>query len=172
VSGRGVEHCKAIAAALGQPALAERIKAVCERRVRYGYRRVHVRVKRKGRYVNHRRVHRLYNELGMQLRNKPPKRRVEARLREGRREATQAGEIRAMDFVRDPLATGRKPRELTIVDTWSRFGEVLVSLDQRRFVRYGPIQPEPLQAVPLAFQSSRSTQDRQSGLKIASALAA
>jgi putative transposase len=74
---------------LGQAALAERIKAICETRVRYGYRRVHVLLRREGWHVNHKRVHRLYNELGLQLRNKAPKRRVKAKLREDRREATQ-----------------------------------------------------------------------------------
>ena len=71
--------------------------------------------------MNPKRVRRLYNELGLQLRNKTPKRRVKAKLREDRSEATRTNQVWAMDFVHDQLATGRKLRILTIVDTFSRF---------------------------------------------------
>ena len=105
----------------GQAGLEKRIREICETRVRYGYRRVHVLLQREGWDVNHKKVHRIYNELGLQLRNKSPKRRVKAKLREDRCEATQANETWAMDFVHDQLATGKKLRVLTIVDTFSRF---------------------------------------------------
>ena len=89
--------------------------------MRYGYRRVHVLLQRDGWAVNIKRVYRLYRELGLQLRNKTPKRRVKAKLREGRVDALQINETWAMDFVHDQLATGRKIRVLTIIDTYSRF---------------------------------------------------
>ena len=75
----------------------------------------------KGGLVNAKRVYRLYNEMGQQLRNKTPKRRVKAKLQEDRVEATQSNETWAMDFVHDQLVTGRKIRVLTIVDTFWRF---------------------------------------------------
>lgn len=105
----------------GQADLKQRIKEICETRVRYGYRRVHVLLRRDGWAVNPKRVYRLYKELGLQLRNKTPKRRVKAKLREDRTVALQINETWAMDFVHDQLATGRKIRVLTIVDTFSRF---------------------------------------------------
>jgi len=46
-----------------------------------------------------------------------PNRRVKAKLREDRRDATQPNETWAMDFVHDQLPTGRKIRVLTVVDT-------------------------------------------------------
>ena len=52
--------------------------------MRYGYRRVHVLLQREGWEVNTKRIYRLYNELGLQLRNKTPKRRVKAKLRDDR----------------------------------------------------------------------------------------
>jgi hypothetical protein len=64
-------------------------------------------------------------EMGLQLRNKTPKRRVKAKLREDCREATQPNETWAMDFVHDQLATGRKIRILTVVDTFTRFSPVI-----------------------------------------------
>ncbi len=66
-------------------------------------------------------IYRLYQNLGLQLRYKTPKRRVKAKLREDRCEAQRHNETWAMDFVHDQLATGRKIRVLTIVDTFSRF---------------------------------------------------
>ena len=77
-------------------------------------------------FVDHRqKTRRVYRELGLQLRNKTPKRRVKAKLREDRRNATRPNETWAMDFVHDQLATGRKLRVLTIVDTFSRFSPAL-----------------------------------------------
>ena len=67
-----------------QAALKARMKAIAETRVRYGYRRVHVLLKREGWTVNHKRTYKLYKEMGLQLRNKTPKRRVKAKLREDR----------------------------------------------------------------------------------------
>jgi putative transposase len=54
-----------------------------------------------------------------------PKRRVEAKLREDRRPAIEANETRAMDFVHDQLATGRKIRILTVGDTFTRFAPAI-----------------------------------------------
>jgi putative transposase len=105
----------------GQADLKQRIKEICEIRVRYGYRRVHVLLRRDGWAVNPKRIYRLYKEMGLQLRNKVPRRRVKAKLRDDRTVAVQINETWAMDFVHDQLATGRKIRVLTIVDTFSRF---------------------------------------------------
>lgn len=109
----------------GQADLKQRIKEICETRVRYGYRRVHVLLRRDGWAVNPKRVYRLYKEMGLQLRNKTPKRRMKAKLREDRAVAVQVNETWAMDFVHEQLATGRKIRILTIVDTFSRFSPAL-----------------------------------------------
>jgi putative transposase len=103
-----------------QAAVAKRIREICETRVRYGCRRVHVLLDREGWGINIKKVYRIYRELGMQLRNKTPKRRVKAKLREDRAEAVGPNDVWAMDFVHDQLATGRKLRVLTVVDTFSR----------------------------------------------------
>jgi putative transposase len=97
-----------------QAGLEARIKEICATRVRYGYRRVHVLLRREGWDVNIKRTHRIYNELGLQLRNKTPERRVKAKLRDDRKAPTQPNETWAMDFVHDQLATGNKLR--TLVD--------------------------------------------------------
>jgi putative transposase len=109
----------------GQADLELRIKEICATRVRYGYRRVHVLLRREGWLINHKKARRIYRELGLQLRNKTPKRRVKAKLRDDRRPATQPNETWAMDFVHDQLAMGRKIRILTVVDTFSRYSPII-----------------------------------------------
>ena len=47
-------------------------------------------LRREGWRVNAKRVWRLYREMGLQLRSKTPKRRVKAKLREGRADASAA----------------------------------------------------------------------------------
>jgi putative transposase len=105
--------------------LKKRVKEVCETHVRYGYRRVYYILRRDGWLVNMKKVYRLYRELGLQLRNKTPKRRVKAKLREDRTAAVHSNDVWAMDFVHDQLATGRKLRILTVVDTFSRVSPVV-----------------------------------------------
>jgi putative transposase len=105
--------------------LKQRIKEIAETRVRYGYRRIHVLLRREGWLVNAKRVCRLYREMGLQLRNKPPKRRVKAKLREGRLPAVAPNQIWAMDFMHDQLFDGRRLRVLTVVDVCTRFSPAL-----------------------------------------------
>jgi len=102
------------------------MKEICATRVRYGYRRVHVMLRRDGWRINQKKTRRIYRELGLQLRNKPPKRCVKAKLRDDRKVATRPNETWAMDFVHDQLATGTKLRVLTIVDTFSWMSPAIV----------------------------------------------
>jgi putative transposase len=86
---------------------------------------VHVLLRREGWSINEKRTRRIYRELGLQLRNKSPKRRVKAKLRDDRRAATRPNETWAMDFVHDQLAAGSKIRVLTVVDIFSRYSPAL-----------------------------------------------
>ena len=95
-----------------RPRLESRIKEICQTRVRYGYRRVHFMLRREGWVINEKKTRRVYNEMGMQLRSKTPKRRVKAALRADRTPPSRSNEVWAMDFVHDQLATGTKLRIL------------------------------------------------------------
>ena len=93
--------------------------------MRYGYRRVHFMLRREGWVINEKRTRRVYNEMGMQLRSKTPKRRVKAALRADRTPPSRSNEVWAMDFVHDQLATGTKLRILTVIDTFSRYAPIV-----------------------------------------------
>ena len=104
-----------------QAVLRQRIREIAETRVRWGYRRIHVLLKREGWRINAKRVHRLYCLEGLQLRNKTPKRKVSAKLRSDRTLAKRQNEVWAMDFMSDQLFDGTRLRILTIVDAFTRF---------------------------------------------------
>ncbi len=112
-----------------QAALRLRIREIAETRVRYGYRRIHVLLRREGWAVNAKRVYRLYVEEGLQIRNKRPKRKVAAKLREDRRPASGPNDVWAMDFLSDQLFNGSKIRVLTIVDAFTKLSP---AIDVRR----------------------------------------
>ena len=76
-----------------QAGLAARIKAICETRVRCGYRRVQVLLRREDWVINQNKARWIYNELGLQLRNRTPKRRVKAKLREDRAPTTRPNDV-------------------------------------------------------------------------------
>jgi putative transposase len=81
-----------------QAGIEARIREICETRVRYGYRRVHVLLCREGWAINMKRTPRIYNELGLQLRNTTRKRRVKAKLRGDRYAASRVNDVCAMDL--------------------------------------------------------------------------
>ena len=108
-----------------QADLKQRIEEIAQTSLRYGYRLIHVPLKREGWEVNPKRVYRLYKEMGLQLRNKMPNRRVKAKLRNDRTEAVSPNETWAMDFVHDQLVTGQRLRILTVVDTFYRFSPAI-----------------------------------------------
>lgn len=102
------------------PVLRARIKELAWLRVRYGYKRIAVLLRREGWVVNHKRVRRLYREEGLAIRTKTPRRRRAAIVRDERVVPTAPNQSWAMDFMHDLLADGTKIRLLTIVDTFSR----------------------------------------------------
>jgi len=99
--------------------LRERLKALAHERRRFGYRRLHVLLRREGHVVNHKRLYRLYREE-----------RLAVRKRGGRKRAvgTRAplaiplgpNQRWSLDFVSDQLACGRRFRILTVVDDCTR----------------------------------------------------
>lgn len=101
-------------------ALSMRIKEITDTRPHYGYQRVYVMLRREGWRDNHKRVYRLYQEMGLSLRLKRPRRNKSAHARQPQTMAQCANHIWSMDFVADNLFDGRKLRALTVVDQYTR----------------------------------------------------
>jgi len=116
---RSVWHYRSVRS--DQAALRRRIRDIAETRVRYGYKRVYIMLRREGVHVNHKRVYRLYSEEGLTLRAKRPRRHVSAAHRQPPRVLPRAaGHTLSMDFVADQLEDGRRFRMLTVVDVFTR----------------------------------------------------
>jgi len=86
----------------------------------YGYRRVHVMLKREGWGVGGNSVYRLYREEGLALRTRQPRRRKMVVHRQARCQPQRPNEAWSLDFVHDQLSNGQKFRMLTVVDVFSR----------------------------------------------------
>lgn len=102
-----------------QGALRVRLRELAGSRVRYGYRRLTVMLKREGWNVNAKRIYRLYIEEGLIVRTQTRKQRARRqRIALGR--ATAINQRWSMDFVAQRLADGRWIRVLTVVDQYTR----------------------------------------------------
>ncbi|HWT85709.1 MAG TPA: IS3 family transposase [Myxococcales bacterium] len=117
------------------PALRERLRGLAAERRRFGYRRLHVLLRREGYRVNLKRVYRLYREEGLAVRRRRRRRRV-AR---GTPLAVPAriNERWSLDFLLDTLEDGRRVRLLAVVDDFTRAClaiEVDTSIGGRRVV--------------------------------------
>ncbi|MGI8855127.1 MAG: IS3 family transposase [Thermomicrobiales bacterium] len=109
-----------------QSPLRQRIRELAAVRVRYGYRRIHILLRREGWKVNAKRVYRLYREEGLSLRLKRSKKRVSV-PQVAPPPATRPNERWSIDFLKDSLADGRAFRVFTIVDNLSRASPVIVA---------------------------------------------
>jgi len=89
-------------------------------RVRYGFWRIYILLRREGFKDNHKRMYRVYKEEGLNLRSKRPKRNKSGAHRMERPVLSTINECWSMDFVSDQLFDGRRFRALTVVDNFSR----------------------------------------------------
>jgi putative transposase len=104
-----------------ESALKMSTKEITDTRVHYGYRRVHVLLRREGHTDNVKRICRLYRvEVeGLSQRLKRQRRNKAAKLRQPKQLANAVNEIWSMDFVADASFDGRKLRMLTVVDLYT-----------------------------------------------------
>ena len=119
-------------------ALRERLVALAREKPRYGYRRLHVLLKRHepNERVNHKRVWRVYRDLGLSVR-RTRRKRLERVLRP-RPILTAPNQEWAIDFASDVAASGRRLRIFSVVDCYTRECltlEVDTSLPSRRVTR-------------------------------------
>jgi putative transposase len=110
--------------------IRQRMHEIARTRIRYGYRRIHIMLKRDGWDVGRNLVYRLYREEGLILRGKQPKRRKMLVHRQARCRPKRVNEAWSLDFVADQLSNGQKFRALTIVDVFSREG-LAIEVGQR-----------------------------------------
>jgi putative transposase len=99
--------------------LRMRIRDIAQARIRYGYKRIHVLLRREGWRINHKAVYRIYRQEGLNLRYKSRRKHI-SRARLPRVDVAGINQCWAMDFMSDTLFNGRRFRALTMIDIYSR----------------------------------------------------
>jgi putative transposase len=113
------------------------LQAHIEKHPTHGFPKTFAYLRRAGKQWNHKRIHRVYKELNLNLRRKG-KRRLPARIKQPLEQVLHPNEIWSIDFMQDTLLNGRKFRTFNAIDDFNR--EVLAieidtSLPAARVVR-------------------------------------
>jgi putative transposase len=99
--------------------LRERMTELARVRRRFGYRRLHILLKREGYVVNHKKLFRLYREEKLAVRHRGSRKRAIG-TRAPMLVPLRPNERWSLDFVADQLIDGRRFRILAIVDDCTR----------------------------------------------------
>lgn len=106
--------------------LRKRMIEIARERRRFGYRRLHVLLKREGHVVNHKRLFRLYREEKLAVRRRGGRKRAIG-TRAPMLVPLGPNERWSLDFVSDQFTDGRRFRILAIVDDCTRENLALVA---------------------------------------------
>ena len=114
-----------------------RLRDLAQQRRRFGYRRLHILLRRDGVLINRKKTQRLYTEEGLTVRKRRSRRRAVG-ARAAPPVVALPNQRWSLDFVHDQMACGRRFRVLNIVDDVTR--ECLravpdTSISGRRVVR-------------------------------------
>lgn len=99
--------------------LRERMKAIAHERRRFGYRRLHVLLRREGHVVNHKRLFRIYREEKLTVRRRGGRKRAMG-TRAPMLIPMAPNQRWSLDFVSDQMTDCRRFRVLTVVDDCTR----------------------------------------------------
>jgi putative transposase len=117
-------------------ALRQRLRELAHERRRFGYRRLHILLRREGLHMNHKKLRRLYREERLQVRRRLGRKRALG-MRAPLSVPQAANQRWSLDFVSDQLTSGRRFRILTVVDDFTRECLALVADTSLSGVRVG-----------------------------------
>ena len=99
--------------------LRERLRSLAQVRRRFGYRRLHVLLRREGEIVNKKRVQRIYREERLTVRRRGGRKRAVG-TRRPIETPLKVNQRWSLDFVSDQMTDGRRFRILTVIDNCTR----------------------------------------------------
>ena len=99
--------------------LRTRMKELASERRRFGYRRLHILLKREGWEVNWKKLYRLYREEGLTVRKRGGRKRAMG-TRTPMAIPQAPNQRWSLDFMSDALEDGRRFRVLNVIDDFSR----------------------------------------------------
>lgn len=117
--------------------IRKNLKELAEKRPRWGFGKMRDYLKNKGYGWNHKRIRRIYREMGLNIRIKPRK-RMPVRSPKPLEQPERANQSWSLDFMSDSLESGRTIRTLNIMDDFNREAlciEIDTSLPALRVIR-------------------------------------
>ena len=115
----------------------EVLNEIVARKPRWGFWKLHDRLRIEGHQINHKRLHRVYCAMNLNLPRRT-KRRLPTRIRQPLAAPTALNQIWALDFMADTLYGGRVFRTFNVIDEGNRevLGiEVATSIPSLRVIR-------------------------------------
>lgn len=115
----------------------DKLQGMAEKRPTEGFWKMYFRIRREGIVWNHKRIHRVYKLLKLNMKRKG-KRRLPARIRQPLEVVHEINTSWSMDFMSDALLSGRKFRVFNLVDDYNREAlaiEIDTSLPAERVLR-------------------------------------
>lgn len=116
--------------------LIDKLQELSASHPREGFWKCYYRLENKGEHVNHKRLHRVYKQIGLPLRRKA-KKRLPARVKEPIIIPKAFTQTWSIDFMSDALSNGRKFRSFNVIDDYNReilFIETDYSLKSSRVI--------------------------------------
>ena len=99
--------------------LREKLRELANQRRRFGYRRLHILLRREGVMINRKKTQRLYREEGLAVRRRRSRKRAVG-TRAPAPVLALPNQRWSLDFVHDQMASGRRFRVLNVVDDVTR----------------------------------------------------
>jgi putative transposase len=115
----------------------DKLQGLAEKRPTEGFWKMYFRIRKEGIQWNHKRIHRVYKLLKLNMKRKG-KRRLPARILRPLEAVNRINTSWSMDFMSDALLSGRKFRVLNLLDDFNREAlaiEVDTSLRAERVIR-------------------------------------
>lgn len=115
----------------------EKLQELSEKRPTDGFWKMYFRIRRQGLLWNHKRIHRVYKLLKLNIRRKG-KKRLPARILQPLEAVNEINTSWSMDFMSDALLSGRKIRTFNLIDDFNREAlaiEIDTSLPAERVTR-------------------------------------
>jgi len=117
--------------------VVEKLQRMADKRPTEGFWKMYFRIRREGLLWNHKRIHRVYKMLKLNMKRKG-KKRLPARVRQPLNIVGHLNDTWSMDFMSDALMSGRKFRVFNLVDDFNREAlaiEIDTSLPAERIIR-------------------------------------
>jgi putative transposase len=116
--------------------IIEQLRQLAQLHPLEGFWKCYGRIRNKGTVINHKRLHRVYQQIGMPMRRKV-KKRLPARIKEPLKVPLAFTQTWSIDFMSDALSNGTKFRSFNVIDDYNRevlFIETDYSLKSSRVI--------------------------------------